>query len=145
MPHPFLSDEWIDEIRAIRDEYRDHAPPVELPAFRANLVVTDVPFGAGKVRAFADSTSGTVEIELGHVPDPDVRVTLGYELARALIVEQRPDVVARAWIMGKIRVDGDLTKLLPAGDPMAAVDAATEAAADPVAAEIGHRIKAATA
>jgi len=85
------------------------------------------------------------ETELGHVADPDLTVTLGYDLARTLIVDQKPEVAAKAWMAGRIRTDGDLSKLLPTGDPMALVDAATEAPADPIATEIRARIRAATA
>jgi hypothetical protein len=145
MPHPFLSEAWIDEVRSIRDEYRDAVPPVPVPVVRANLVVTDVPFGDRTLQAHTDTSAGTIEIELGHVADADLTVTLSYDLARVLVIEQRPDEMARAWLLGKIKVSGDLTKLIPTGDPAALVAAAKDAAADPVARAIGDRIKAATA
>ena len=145
MAHRFLSPEWVDEVRSIRDEYRDVEPPFTPPAFRANLIVTDVPFGDDRVLAHTDTSSGTLEIELGHIAEPDLVVTLSYDLARTVVVDQQPEAVAKAWLFGKIKVDGDLTKLLPTMDPTALVSAATEAASDPTTAEIGQRIKAATA
>jgi hypothetical protein len=145
MPFAFLSEEWIAEVRSIRDEYRDVASPPPTPSFRANLIVSEVPFGDGKVLAHTDTTDGGLEIELGHLPDADLTVTLDYEMARVLVIDQAPEVIARAWMMGKIRVDGDLTKLLPSGDPSELVLAATEAAKDPAALELGARIRAATA
>jgi hypothetical protein len=145
MPHAFLSPDWIAEVRAIREEYRDVTPPVPVPTVRANLVVTDVPFDESHVNAHTDTSTGTIEIELGHVPEADLTVTLSYDLARKLLLDQRPEEIAKAWLLGKIKVAGDLTKLLPTGDPAALVGAATEAARDPLAAEIGARIKAATA
>ena len=145
MPHAFLSEEWIDEVRSIRDDYRDAASAFPTPSFRANLIITEVPFGDKKVLAHTDTRDGSLEIELGHLPDPDVTVTLGYRLAKVLVVDQNPEAIAKAWILGKIRVDGDLTKLLPSVDPGELVLAAAEAAKDPTAAEIGARIRAATA
>lgn len=150
MPHPFLTPEWIDEVRAIRDEYWDEvsaaAASVAAPAFRANLVVTSVPFADDRrVLAHADTTDGAIEIELGHLPEVDVTVTLSYKLARSLIVDQDPQAAAMAWISGKIRVDGDLTKLLPTTDPAVLVATASESADHPPATEIGARLRAATA
>ena len=55
MPYPFLSDEWIDEARKIRDESPGRAPPVPVP-MRMNLVVTEVPFGDGELDAHLDTT-----------------------------------------------------------------------------------------
>jgi len=145
MAYVFLTPEWIDGVRAIRDDYADLDPPEGTPSFRANLVVTDVPFGGGQVLAHADTSSGVTEIELGHVDEAHLRVTLSYDLARTMVVDQKPEAVAMAWIMGKIRVDGDLTKLLPTTDPSELVAAAREAASDPTTSEIGHRIRALTA
>ena len=31
MPYPFLSDEWIEEARDIRAEYRGKTPPIPYP------------------------------------------------------------------------------------------------------------------
>ncbi|MGH9138923.1 MAG: hypothetical protein ACRD0G_18075 [Acidimicrobiales bacterium] len=149
MAYQFLSPEWIDQVRAIRDQYRDHQPALAPPALKANLVVTDVPHGNGKVLAHTDTSDGTVEIELGHLDDPDITVTLAYETAKQVVVDQKPEDIAKAWLFGKIRVDGDLTKLLPDGtDPFVAlngVDLADLRHLDPTANEISERIKAITA
>ena len=48
MTHPFLSAEWMDAAREIRERYRDHAPKVSM-VVRFNQVVTGVPFGDGTV------------------------------------------------------------------------------------------------
>ena len=47
--YAFLSDEWMEAAKAIRDEYADQvSPPAH--AIRMNQVVTDVPFGDGTSR-----------------------------------------------------------------------------------------------
>ena len=46
--YPFLSEEWMEAAKAVRDEYAGKvSPPAH--AIRMNQVVTDVPFGEGTV------------------------------------------------------------------------------------------------
>ena len=47
--YPFLSDEWVDEARKIRQEYDGRAGTMT-HQMRMNLVITDVPFGDGADR-----------------------------------------------------------------------------------------------
>lgn len=106
---PFLSDEWIDAARALRAQ---HQGPAAQPPVRMNLVVEEVPFGSGSLEAHVDTTGGEVEIELGHLESPDVRVVLDYDTARAVLVESDGQAAIQAFMAGKIRVEGDLAKLL---------------------------------
>lgn len=126
--HPFLSDEWIVEARQIHDELRAQATGTAL-AVRMNLVVTDVPFGAGSIDAHVDSSSGELEIDTGHLAGAEVTLTLDYGTAKAILVEQDPQAAMSAFMSGRIRVDGDMSKLLllqgQIGNPdQAAVEAA---------------------
>ncbi len=131
--HPFLTDEWIEEARTIREQYRDRAEPVAA-AVRMNQVITDVPFGTGTIDAHLDTSSGAVEMELGHLERPDVTVTLDYATARAVFVGQDKEAAMQAFMAGKIRVQGDMAKLLAMfGDQV-----------DPLAAEVAQRVKAIT-
>lgn len=127
--YPFLSDEWIVEARAIREDLRRADGPVVSP-LRANLVVLDVPFGSGTVDAHLDTTSGTVQLETGHLEAPDATVTLEYPTARALFVDGDPQALLQAFMGGRIKVDGDLAKLLAlqAALPQPAAAHAAEAA-----------------
>jgi predicted unusual protein kinase regulating ubiquinone biosynthesis (AarF/ABC1/UbiB family) len=149
--HPFLSPEWIDAVRAIRNEYLDQVPAIDVPAVRANLTVTGAPFGSGSVEAHTCTVDGTLDVELGHLPDADLSVTVDHETAKSLIVDQQPQLAMQAFFTGKISIDGDLSKVLGGGDPMAMFKALNLSGMtglgdiDPVAAEIGERIKAVTA
>jgi hypothetical protein len=111
MARPFLSDEWIEEARAIRAEYRDRTPPVPHEV-RMNLVVTDLPFGDGRLEAHLDTASGRIELDKGHLDGPDLTVTVDYDTARAILVEGNPQAGLQAFMAGKVRVDGDMTKLM---------------------------------
>jgi putative sterol carrier protein len=111
MPYPFLSDEWIDEAHAIRAEYRDKAPLVP-HVLRMNLVVTEIPFGEGQLDAHMDTTSGEMELDKGHLEDADLKITVDYATAKAILVEGNPQAGMQAFMAGKIRVEGDMAKLM---------------------------------
>lgn len=131
MPHPFLSPAWIDEAQKIQKEYEGAAVA---QAVRMNHVITDVPFGEGTLKTHLDTTSGEVVLDLGHLDTPDVTVTTDYETAKAVFVAGDPQAGMQAFMSGKIRVDGDLTKLL----------ALAQAPVDPRAAEVQQRVRAIT-
>lgn len=131
-PYPFLSDSWIAGARKIRDKHRPdstHVPPV-----RANLVITEVPFGDGGLNAHLDSNSGSIDLDTGHLEGPDVTITVDYATAKALFVGQDPQAFMAAFLSGKVRLQGDLTKVVALGAAMPttpeAVAAAATAAAD---------------
>lgn len=131
---PFLSEEWIAEARALREEYAGRTPGV--PAdLRMNLVVTSVPFGEGTQDAHLDTSTGELMLEQGHIEAPDVTLTLDYDTAKAIIVEQNQQAAMQAFMGGRIKVEGDMSKLL----------AMQSAPADPIHAEIAARIKEITA
>jgi predicted unusual protein kinase regulating ubiquinone biosynthesis (AarF/ABC1/UbiB family) len=155
MTLPFLSPEWIDAMRDLRDEVATTLAdqvPGDVPAVVANLTVTDVPFGDGTVLAHADTSTGSVDLDLGHRPDAHLHLTLDHATARTLVLEQQPQFAMRAFLLGKIKLDGDLAGVLGDDtDPMALLAAfdlsgATSLAdIDPTAAALGDRVKALTA
>lgn len=110
--YPFLSEQWVAAARALRDEMGP-GPAVEA-AVRMNQVITDVPFGDGTIDAHLDTSTGYVVMELGHLPDPDVTVTLDYETAKGVFAQGSPQAGIQAFMNGKIRVDGDMAKLVEA-------------------------------
>ena len=128
--YPFLSDEWMDEAKKIREEYRGKTQPMA-HKIKMNQVITDVPFGSGTVDAHMDTSSGDMEMELGHIEGADVKVTLDYATAKALFVEQNPQAGMQAFMAGKIKVEGDMTKLM----------AMQQGGNDPSAAEIATKIQ----
>jgi putative sterol carrier protein len=108
--YPFLSEKWMAEARKIRDEF-GHAVP-QAPPVAMNLIVTEVPFGNGSIDAHVDSSSGQLALDVGHLDKPDVSITTDYATAKALFVDQNPAAAMQAFMSGKIRVQGDLGKLL---------------------------------
>lgn len=111
MPYPFLSPEWIEAARAIREKYRDQAPRIGVTV-RFNQVVTDVPFGEGVVRSHMDTSSGEVVMDLGHLDAVDATLTTDYATARTIFVDQDPQKAMEAFLTGKVKVEGDMLKLM---------------------------------
>jgi hypothetical protein len=123
--YPFLSDEWIIEARKIRAEVAPPAgadAPAPAAAVRMNQVINEVPFGSGTLDAHLDTSSGTLEMETGHLEHPDVTVTLDYETAKAIFVDGTLEAGMKAFMEGKVRVQGDMAKLIAALQQLAPPD-----------------------
>ena len=128
--YPFLSDEWMEAAKAIRDEYADK---VSAPAhsIRMNQVVTDVPFGDGTVNAHLDTSGGEAVMETGHLENPDLTVTTDWATAKAITVDGDAQAGMQAFMQGKVKVQGDMSKLM----------LLQQAPTDPVQTEIQDKIK----
>jgi len=133
--YPFLSDEWIEEARALRARYDQDVPPPSVPV-RLNVLVTDIPHRDGDLQGHIDSSKGQTIIEKGHLDDPDLTITIDYGTAKAAFVTRDQQAVMQSFLAGKIMVDGDASKLLAlqAGPPEV----------DPVAIEIYDALQAFT-
>ena len=130
MPHKFLSEEWMDEAKKIREEFAGKGTP-PAHAVRMNQIITEVPFGEGTINAYMDTSGGSLDMEIGHLENPDLTVTIDYETAKAIFVEGNPQAGMQAFMAGKIKVQGDMTKLM----------AMQSGAPDPTAQEVAARIK----
>ena len=111
MPNPFLSDEWMAEAKAIRAKYEGQTGKVT-QSIKVNQVITDVPFGDGNINSFIDTSSGDVVMDLGALDAPDVTVTTDYATAKALFVDQDQAAAMQAFMTGKIKVQGDMMKMM---------------------------------
>jgi hypothetical protein len=112
--YPFLSPEWVEEAKKIRDQYAEQGVSAgSLPAsMKANLVITEVPFGDGTVNAHFDTSQGGMEIDLGHIDDAEVKITVDYQTAKAVFLENNPQAGMQAFMAGKVRIEGDMAKLM---------------------------------
>lgn len=111
MSHQFLSEDWIAAARGIREKYKDEAPMITL-SIKINQVITDVPFGDGTVKSYMDTSSGEMVMELGELPDADATVTTDYATAKAIFVNQDQAAGMQAFMSGKIKVAGDMMKVM---------------------------------
>jgi hypothetical protein len=109
--YPFLSPGWIDAARAVYASHRASAPRVTVP-LKANLVITDVPFGGGPIDAHLDTSNGDLQLDLGHIDGADVTLTLDYATAKAQVVDQDQAAVVQAFMSGRIKIEGDMMKVM---------------------------------
>jgi hypothetical protein len=72
-----------------------------------------------------------MEMDLGHMDDAEVKITVPYSVARAIFVENNPQAGMQAFMAGQIKVEGDMTKLM----------AMQGGAPDATAAEVAAKIK----
>ena len=130
MPYKFLSEEWMTEAKKVREEFAGKGTP-PAHAVRMNQIITDVPFGEGTINAYMDTSGGDIDMEIGHLENPDLTVTIDYETAKAIFVDGNPQAGMQAFMAGKIKVQGDMTKLM----------AMQSGPVDPTAQEVSARIK----
>jgi putative sterol carrier protein len=128
--YPFLSDEWLAEAKKIREEAGGGGQSTPHKV-RMNQVITEVPFGDGTINAHMDSSDGELKMDIGHLDNPDLTVTLDYATAKAILVEGNPQAGMQAFMAGKIKVQGDMTKLM----------AMQSAPPDPAAQEVAKKIQ----
>jgi len=130
LAYAFLSDEWLEAAKAIREEYAGKGAPAA-HVVRMNQIITEVPFGDGTIEAHMDTSSGELDMDIGHLENPDLTVTLDYATAKAILVEGNPQAGMQAFMAGKIKVQGDMTKLM----------AMQQGTPDPVQAEVAAKIQ----
>lgn len=135
--HAFLSDEWVSEAQKIRAEYQDRSPQISI-SVRMNVIVKDAPSADGSLHAHVDTSSGRLDLDVAHLDDPDLTLTVDSATARAILIDGDPQVAMTAFMGGRIKVDGDITKLL------ALQSAGIVGGADPLGSEIAQRINAIT-
>ncbi len=132
--YEFLSEDWLVEARSIRGEFEGDGSPIA-HKMRMNLIITEVPFGEGSVDAHMDTTEGELNLDTGHIDPVDLTVTLAYDIAKAILVEGNPQAGMQAFMAGRIKVEGDMAKLM----------AIQGGVPDPRAAEVAARIREITA
>jgi putative sterol carrier protein len=109
--YDFLSPQWMDAAREIRA--RHHQQPDHPVSVRINFAVSHVPFGDDDtVFAYIDTSSGEFEFELGQLDGADALVMTDYEVAKALIVGAEPAALMQVFLEGRLKVQGDMTRLM---------------------------------
>jgi hypothetical protein len=105
MGHVFLSDSWFEECERIRAEVDPPVPDL-LKDLVINLVVKDGPGGDVEARMHAG------RFEQGLASDAPTKLTVPYEIARKMFIENDQNASMQAFMSGQIQVEGDMTKLM---------------------------------
>ena len=111
MSHLFLSDAWFTATEKLAEKYADQLPEITEKA-KINMVVTATPFGDEPVRTFLDTSNGQMLLAKGTLDTADCTVTTDYETCTALLVQLDQAAAMQAFMAGKIKVQGDMAKLM---------------------------------
>ncbi len=110
-----LSDGWFDETEKIRAEI-DPEVPDGIKDLVINLVVKDGPSGDIEAKMEAG------RFVRGLADEAPTKLTVSYELAKKMFIEQDQQASMQAFMSGQIQVEGDMAKLMSmqAGGPPSA-------------------------
>ncbi len=104
----YLSPEWLSELdRACREGRPVHAADDEVP-FVIQLLVSDGP--QGDVAYHLRVNHGAVSVQPGVAPESNI--TLSHDYATAEAVARGELSAQRAFMAGRLRVRGDLVRLV---------------------------------
>jgi putative sterol carrier protein len=110
--YDFLSPEWVEAAKKLQEELGGEGAAPAAHTVKMNLVITDAPFTEEEIKAHMDSTGGSVQTDLGHLDDPELTVTVDWATAKAIFVDGNPQAGMQAFMAGKVKVQGDMTKLM---------------------------------
>lgn len=111
MSHEFLSEDWFTAVEALRSEAPE--PPAAIKDLVINLTVTGTPGGDQELRLDGG------QLERGHGEGAPTTMTVPYDVAKQLFIQNDQAAAMQAFMTGKIKVTGDMTKLMAmqAGGP----------------------------
>lgn len=107
--YQFLSDAWFDEAEKLIREHTTTAPPANL---LMNLEVAD---GDRTIKFFVGSKDGEALFGKGAADGADLTMSTDIETARQVFVANDQQAGMQAFMAGKVRVQGDMTKLMMQG------------------------------
>jgi putative sterol carrier protein len=107
--HPFLSDAWFDAAAKLIDHHSAEGPPA--PNLVMNLEVSD---GDTTTEFHMGAKEGQTLFGKGHTDGADLTLSTDIETAREVFVANNPAAGMQAFMAGKVRIQGDMTKLMMA-------------------------------
>ena len=110
--HAFLSDDWFSAVGSAIEQHGAAAAGPQAPNVLMNLVVTGSPFGDREFHM--GSRDGNAIFGTGHLDGSDVTLTTDYDTAREVFVAGNQAAGMQAFMAGKVKVQGDMTKLMTA-------------------------------
>ena len=104
----FLSDEWATAVQAAVNSSDSFRSAVANAALKLQFNISDAP--GGEISYYLAAADGEAEVSLGQVDEPDVTVGESYETAIGI---SKGDLnVQTAFMSGKLKVEGNLAKLM---------------------------------
>ena len=117
MPNPFLSDAWLEDVKKITEEAGGGGMMPD--SVELNMVITGGPEGDKELHVAKGAFNP------GLLDSAPTKLTLPYDVAKDMFINGNQQAAMQAFMSGKIKVEGDMTKLMAmqggaAPDPAAA-------------------------
>jgi hypothetical protein len=106
MGYEFLSDKWFEEFEKIRATFGEIEVPKRIKGVIVNLDVTDGPQG-GKEAHFTEGRFGK-----GFHENAMTTLTLSFDLCKRALLGNDTKAAMKGFMTRKIRMKGDITKML---------------------------------
>jgi SCP-2 sterol transfer family protein len=107
--YTFLSDEWFAAAEQLIKAHEVPAPP------HGNLVMNlEVTDGENTIPFHMGSRDGETLFGRGHIEGSDLTLATDLATARQVFVEGNQQAGMQAFMSGKVRIQGDMTKLMMA-------------------------------
>jgi putative sterol carrier protein len=107
--YPFLSDPWFDAVDKLIAEHAATAPPGQ--SLVMNLEVAN---GDAVIAFHMGSKDGETLFGRGHAEGADLTLATDIDTAREVFVSGNQQAGMQAFMAGKVRIQGDMTKLMMA-------------------------------
>jgi putative sterol carrier protein len=103
----FLSEEWAQEVKTLLQNNEQLKSSAGSMTAKIQQVVTTPD---GEVRYWFTLEGGNVDLGMGDIENPDATISQDYDTAAALSKNELTGTAA--YMSGKLRVSGDLMKLM---------------------------------
>ncbi len=102
----FMSKEWFDKVRELREAAGDIETPAALHDLIININVTDTDEG--------EKTMSLVSgmIEEGHHSEAPTTMTVPMDLAHRIFIDNDQSAGMQGFMSGQIKIEGDMSKLM---------------------------------
>ncbi len=110
----FLSDAWFDHVERLRDEAGEIPIPEIVKTILVNITVAEHPEGDKEIHLAAG------DFKRGHAEGAPTKISLTYEVAKALFIDNDQQAGMQAFMSGQIQVEGDMSVMMSmqtAGEP----------------------------
>ena len=103
----YLSEEWVDQVKQAMNGNESFKSAAGSQSARIQQVVTTP---EGETRYWFKLENGEADLGLGDIENPDATISQDYETSVALAKNELTGTAA--YMSGKLRVSGDLMKLM---------------------------------
>jgi hypothetical protein len=107
MPHVFLSDAWLDEVKKLAEGAEAPAGPSDL---KLNFTITGGPEGDKDLHVAGGMSAAA--FGKGHLADAPTKIIVPFDVAKQMLVDGNQQAAMQAFMQGQIKVEGDMSRLM---------------------------------